>query len=274
VTQSGSNVSGVTVNWSTPNGGSVSQTSGATGSDGLACTRMTLGTAAGSQAAQAAVSGATGSPLSFNATANPGNASSLVKSGGDNQSGNVGSVLGEPLGARVTDAFGNGVSGALVTWLLSSGSATFAPTSGNSNASGIVTTVVTLGPTPGPIVITASAAGLVGSPQTYNLSSNTPGAHPTAITILVQNNLFSPATDTVAAGGTVTWSWSAGSGPHSVTSTGTDVFTSDPRGGTVTGPTTYGPITFSTPGTYYYYCTVHGFPGSTPSGMSGVIVVE
>jgi plastocyanin len=272
VTQSGSGQSGVTVNWSTPSGGTMSVPSSVSGADGVACSKLTLGTTAGSQTAQAAVTGATGSPVTFNATANPANATTLVKGGGDNQSGDINTALSEPLTVTVADPFGNGVSNALVTWDVSSGSATLDPVSGNTNSTGLASTTVTLGGTAGAIVITASAAGLVGSPQTFNATADTPVPPPNAITIQVDNNSFTPGIDTVAVGGTVTWNWAATSLGHSVTSTGSPSFTSDPDG-ISNGPKTYA-FTFNTPGTYLYYCLAHGSAGPPPTGMSGTIVVK
>ena len=273
VTQSGSAVSGVAVTWSTLSGGSLTPPSSTTSASGIACSRLTLGTAAGAQTAQAASSGATGSPVTFSATANAGNATDLVKAGGDNQSANINTNLTEPLSVRVIDAFGNGVGGALVTWLVSSGSANINPLSGNTNATGLATTTVTVGGAAGPIVITASSAGLIGSPQTFNATGTALGPLPTAITINVANNQFTPDVDTVAVGGTVTWTWgNTGGVQHSVTTTGNPAFTSDPSGATAS-PHSYGPITFNNAGTYFYYCTVHGAPGSPPTGMSGTIVV-
>jgi plastocyanin len=273
VTQSGTAVDGIAVNWTTPNGGTLTPPSSSTGANGLACSRLTLGTAAGPQTAQAAVTGATGSPVTFNATANPGSATTLVKAGGDLQSGDINTDLAEDLSVRVTDTFGNGIGGALVTWLLSSGSATLTPPSGNTNSTGLATTTVTVGAA-GPIIITASSAGLTGSPQTFNATGTTPPPPPSAITITVQNNQFVPDVDTVAAGGTVTWTWSNTVGvTHSVTSTGTTSFTSDPSGA-IASPHSYGPVTFNTPGTYFYYCIIHGTAGNPPTGMSGTIVVQ
>lgn len=273
VTQSGTAVSGVGVNWSTTSGGTLTPPSSNSAASGVACSRLTLGTVAGPQSAQAAVSGAMGSPVSFSATANPGNATTLVKAGGDNQSGNINTNLPEPLTVRVTDTFGNGIGGALVTWLVSSGSANLNPLTGNTNATGLASSTVTVGAAAGPIVITASSAGLVGSPQTFNATGTVPPPPPGAITINVTNNQFTPLVDTVAAGGTVTWTWgNTAGGQHSVTSTGSPTFTSDPSGA-IASPHSYGPITFTNPGTYFYYCTVHGAPGSPPTGMSGTIVV-
>jgi plastocyanin len=274
VTESGAAVEGSDVNWTTSSGGTLLPTSIPTNVDGVACSRLTLGTAAGAQATQATVSGATGSPITFNATANPGNATNLVKVDGDNQTGDLNAPLSEPLTARVNDIFGNGVQGALVTWLVGSGDATVGPTSGNTNANGVATTTVTVGSVGGAIQITASSAGLVGSPQTFNATGTAPPPAPNAITITVQNNSFTPRVDTVAVGGTVTWNWAITAGiQHSVTTTGPTSFTSDPAGA-IASPHSYGPIIFAVAGTYHYYCTVHGNPGNPPTAMSGTIVVR
>lgn len=274
VTAGGSNKSGVTVNWTTSSGGSMNPPSDVTGTDGVACSTLTLGTVAGAQSAQAAVPGATGSPVTFNATANPGPAASIASTGGDNQSGEISTALPTPLGVIVADEFGNGVSGTGITWAVTLGTATLNPFNGNTDAAGNATTVVTLGGTPGPIVITASSTGLNGSPVTFDATATQPTPPPAAITITVVNNSFGPPVDTVAAGGTVTWNWDPTAGvQHSVTSVNSPSFVSDPAGA-VASPHSYGPITFNTPGTYDYYCTVHGLAGDPPTGMSGRIVVK
>jgi plastocyanin len=68
VTSDGIPQSGATVTWSTTDG-SVDPTSMVTGADGVGATTWTLGPDAGAQTAQAAVSGASGSPVTFSATA-------------------------------------------------------------------------------------------------------------------------------------------------------------------------------------------------------------
>ncbi|HEX6862589.1 MAG TPA: Calx-beta domain-containing protein [Thermoanaerobaculia bacterium] len=75
---------------------------------------------------------------------------------------------------------------------------------------------------------------------------------------------FSPATVTIDPGQPVCWTWSGGS-EHTVK--GDDgSFTSGP-------PSTSGTFqrTFNAPGTYGYYCQVHG---TTSSGMRGTVVVR
>jgi plastocyanin len=62
-------LAGATVAWSTANGGSLAPSSTTTDAQGLAQSVWTLGPAAGTQNAQAASTGAQGSPVSFSATA-------------------------------------------------------------------------------------------------------------------------------------------------------------------------------------------------------------
>jgi len=77
------------------------------------------------------------------------------------------------------------------------------------------------------------------------------------------NGSSNTAVDTIAAGGTVTWTWT-GSLPHSVQSVGSASFASS---ATMTGSGTYA-VTFPTAGTYQYDCAVHG------QLMTGTIVVR
>ena len=80
------------------------------------------------------------------------------------------------------------------------------------------------------------------------------------------NGSANPAVDTVAAGGTVTWTWAnAGSVPHSVESVGSPSFTSSDI---KTGDGSTYQVTFATPGTYQYECAVHG------AMMRGTIIVQ
>jgi plastocyanin len=81
----------------------------------------------------------------------------------------------------------------------------------------------------------------------------------------VLNGTSNTAIDTVAVGGTVTWTWAANETlPHGVQSTGSPSFAS----GTIQsgGGSTY-QVTFAAPGVYQYDCAVHG------QLMTGTIVV-
>lgn len=81
-----------------------------------------------------------------------------------------------------------------------------------------------------------------------------------------RNGTVNVAVDTVAVGGSVTWTWASnGSVPHSVESVGSPAFTSS--GIQTAAGSTY-QVTFPSAGMYHYQCIVHG------SAMSGTIVVR
>lgn len=82
-------------------------------------------------------------------------------------------------------------------------------------------------------------------------------------TVTVQGTSFTPRELTISAGSTV--SWVHGGGRHTVTA----------EDGSFDTPMEEGSVfdfQFDEPGTYAYYCRIHGGPGQ--KGMSGVIVVN
>lgn len=263
VTEGGSPVSDRTVAWSTASG-SVTASS-TTDNAGIATSQWTLGQSAGPQTASATLSGAGGSPVGFSASATAGPASSIARSGGDAQTGIINSALADPLGATAADQFGNPVGGVGVMWQVTSGTATVTPPSSNTGSDGEAQTVVTLGGTAGTIVIQAVSSGLTGSPLSYTATAMT---LPTALTVQVMNDFFQPRDVIIAAGGTVTWDWVPTAVNHNVMPDASEpVRSGDPTN----GPNTY-QFTFSTPGTYMYYCVVHGAPGGV--GMAGTVTVQ
>ena len=268
VTEAGAPKVGATVTWATTAAGStLDPTSATTDASGLASTTWTLGTTSGSQTAQASLSGASGSPVSFTATAAPDAAAALSKAGGDQQNGTINAQLPQPVQAKVADQFGNGVSDVVVAWTATGGTVS-APTV-PTDAAGISAVNVTAGAAAGPITIVATAENLSGSPQTFSATAAAAPPIPTTASVRVGNIFFTsnhngtsnPAVDTVAVGGTVTWSWVAGS--HSVQSTGSPSFTSS----AVLSSGSY-QFTFGTAGTYSYDCAVHG------TAMTGQVVVR
>lgn len=88
------------------------------------------------------------------------------------------------------------------------------------------------------------------------------GGHTTSVT--VSDNVFQPAEDTISAGQTVTWTWQGANG-HNVT------FETLPDTSATMSSGTH-QLSFATPGTYRYRCTVHS--GAFGSGMHGTIVVQ
>jgi plastocyanin len=235
-----------------------------TNASGIATTSWTLGQGAGAQSATASLSGATGSPVSFSATATAGAAAALVKAGGDSASSPPNTSL--VIQVLSTDGFGNPVAGVPVTWAVSSGPATVNPKVDTTSTGGAQTTVQ-IGATTGAIVITATSSGLTGSPITFRETSAS-GAASAAVAVgddffkSGHNSSQNPAVDTIAVGGKVTWTW-GGANNHSVQSTGSPSFTSS----SVQSSGTYS-LTFNTAGTYTYDCAVHG------TAMTGKVVVQ
>ncbi len=82
--------------------------------------------------------------------------------------------------------------------------------------------------------------------------------------VSVNNNFFSAAAVTVTVGDTVHWNW-VGSN-HSVTADDASFDSGVQNAGATFDRT------FTTPGTFRYYCKIHGGPGGL--GMSGTITVQ
>ena len=218
VTDGGAPAAGATVTWSTTaSTGSMTPTSTPTDANGIASSSWALGTVAGPQSAQAALSGASGSPITFTATATAGPATTLAEAGGNSQTGQINTALALPVQAKVTDEFGNAVAGVDVGW--SATGATVAAPTVPSSGSGISAATVTLGGTPGPISIVATADGLTGSPLTFSATATEeppPPPPPTNANVSVTNNQFSPASLTISAGTTVVWTWASTAVNHNV----------------------------------------------------------
>lgn len=261
VTEDGAAAPGVTVTWSTTTPGASLAPSSTTDETGVASNSWTLGTVSGPQAAQASLSGAGGSPVTFNATAEPDVAASLSKVSGDQQQGPINTELASPLIAEVLDQFGNGVPDVPVSW--SASGAAVSATSVATDAAGTSGVTVTLGGVEGPITITAEVPALSGSPQIFSATAAPPG--PVTANVQVANNSFSPSSLTVAAGTEVIWTWTPTASQHNVAPDGTEPVTS---GAPRNGPATYR-YTFNTPGTYRYHCDVH-----VSVGMSGTVIVQ
>ena len=270
VTDGGAPAAGATVTWSTTAAtGSMTPTSTPTDANGIASSSWALGTVAGPQSAQATLSGASGSPITFTATATAGEPTSLAEAGGNNQTGQINTALA-PVQAKVTDEFGNGVAGVDVAW--SATGATVAAPIVPSNGSGISAATVTLGGTAGPITITAAAndltgAALSGSPVTFSATATEQPPPSTNANVSVTNNQFTPASLTISAGTTVVWTWNSTAQNHNVAPAASQPTRS---GNPVNGPATY-QFKFDTPGTYVYFCEVHG---SALGGMRGTITVQ
>jgi hypothetical protein len=90
---------------------------------------------------------------------------------GDAQRGIVGTVLAQPIAVKVTAGDGAGVSGVTVAFAPTAGSGTVANASVTTDANGVAQTTWTLGPRGGEHNVTASVAGLSGSPVTFRATA-------------------------------------------------------------------------------------------------------
>jgi plastocyanin len=269
VTEGNAPVAGATVTWSAGEfDGTLVPASSPTDVNGLASAVWTLGVNQGLRTATAMVTGATNASINFTATALHDVPVSLNKVLGDNQTAMVNTPL-RHIEARVDDQFGNAVPGVAVSWSVSSG--TVSPASDLTSPNGQSIVQVILGDVAGPVTITATADGLTGSPMNFNATAE---AVPTQADVRLGNLFFAsdrnestnPAVDTIAVGGTVTWTWrNTGIAEHSVRSLGTPSFTSSAK---KLGNGQNYSFTFPTAGTYSYDCAVHG------SRMTGQVLVR
>ena len=88
---------------------------------------------------------------------------------------------------------------------------------------------------------------------------------PAAATVSMKDFEFGPKEIKVKAGTTITWK-NEGSKPHSATAVDKSFDTA------IFQPGESKSATFSTPGTFKYYCQLHGTPDG--NGMVGTVVVE
>jgi len=155
VTKNNIPASGIDVVWAVPPGDGTIGTATTTNAAGIATGIWSMPTTSGVKTATAALSGATGSPVTFQATATPAAADSFAIQAGNNQTVSAGAVAGEPLIVKILDAYHNPVGGVTVAWSLISGDATLSETSTVTGVAGTATISVTAGPTAGPVVIRA-----------------------------------------------------------------------------------------------------------------------
>jgi plastocyanin len=250
---------GAAVNWNgSGTAAAFNPASGTTDANGLATTTWTLPQESGTPTAQAEVSGASGSPVVFSATARPGAATSMALVSGNAQAGGIGLPADDPLVVAVTDQYGNGVSGVDVTWVVTQGFASV-PGVTQSGTNGEAPAIVVYGQLTGLITVTATVAGL-GAVQ-FNLIAG----H----LITVQNNQFVPSQLNISqANAYVVWKWTPDARNHNVTP---DLIAPTSSGTPTDGPHTY-VFQFTSAANYAFYCIIHGGPGG--QGMSGLISVN
>lgn len=147
-----------------------------TDSQGKARAIWILGTTAGTNTAEAAVSfngsELTGSPRNFNGTGVTVSATTLAIFDGDNQQGGIaGLTLPKPLQVKIMDAAGKPVFDVPVNFTVQLGGGTFANANPRTDYRGIAETMFALGTIVGTNLVRASSGSLAGSPATFSFLS-------------------------------------------------------------------------------------------------------
>lgn len=238
-------------------GGSLTVTSAKTDSSGQATTVWTLGTTAGLQT----VTATTGTlpPIVFAAVARAGTASALTKVAGDNQSAAAGSTVATNPSVKVTDQFGNPISGVLVTFVANNGGSV---TNGaaNTDATGVATVGSwKLGTNIGPNTLTATANGVANS-VTFSANGTVGAVAKVTITSALIPALQIGATATVTA--------AAFDANNNQVSSAAITFSSDNTAVATVNATT-GVVTAVGSGTANITATSNGVSASTPVTVVG-----
>jgi hypothetical protein len=249
----GAPVAGQTVTFAVmAGGGTLSSTSVVSGADGNASTIWTLGTSATTAQTVSATLSSLTTPIVFNATPVAGPAAAVtVFSGAGTQVAGIGAAVSAPPAVRVTDAFGNAVSGATVVFTVTSGGGSVAGGTQFTNDIGVATVGSwTLGPVVGDNTLTATVQGTALAPIVFNATAiagagatvamnagHNQGAMvstalPTSPSVIVRDGSGNPL-----AGRTVTFAVTAGGG--SVTG---PTATTDASGVATVGSWILGPI--------------------------------
>ncbi|HVD05925.1 MAG TPA: Ig-like domain-containing protein [Gemmatimonadaceae bacterium] len=160
----GNPVKDASVSFAPGNGSSVPSTSVLTNASGRASTSWTMATQAGWISMSASVG--TVSPATFTAEGLAGPASQLTGQG-DNQIGDPGTTLGQPIAVFVADQYGNAVRDAQVNFVPGAGSVN--PTAPITGLDGLASTNWTLGTNSGGQTLTATVGSL--TPLTFNATA-------------------------------------------------------------------------------------------------------
>jgi plastocyanin len=185
---------------------------------------------------------------------------------GDGQSGPSGTTLPNPLRVVITQS-GAPVSGRGVFWAITPAGGAVSPASGPTMSDGIAQTTVTLPGFATTSTITATSAGVTGSPVSFTAIST--GAS-LQVLVAVVNNAFQPSEFQLKQGGTVSFVWGTGSVQHTVTPVAPNTIPVSPGDpATQNAPFEFSTV-FPTTGTFAFFCRTHG---TATTGMHGTITV-
>ncbi len=252
----GGGVSGIGVAWDvTEGGGSLSAGTTQTNSQGQASVSLTLGPTAGANAATASASGLTGSPVTFNASATaPPTPTAIALVSGDNQNGKTLQSLSSPFVVKVTDDLGTGMSGVTVSWAVMAGDGDLSSSSTDTNAQGEASAILTPGTTTGDIMVTATVAGLTGSPVMFNSRTTVLVIEMSGIAFVYPDGSINSGA-TVAVGDTIEWV-NRDAVQHTATSNSVPAGGSAFDSGTMSNGATFR-FAPDVAGTWEYLCLVH-----------------
>ncbi len=229
----GNPIPDVPITWAPVGGGSVSEASTVTDSEGRSSVLRTLGVASGTQTTQASSEGLAGSPVVFTHTVTAGDPSGVRILSGNDQVALPGATLPLPLVVEVVDGSGNPVVDRAVTWLPTGGGGSLAPGTDTTDASGRASTIWTLGPGTG----TYTAQAVVSGVGTAEFTATASAGDPDDIVIVSGDGQTGPAgtrlanplvaqvvddADNPVPGVTVTWRVESGEGSVSPGTSTTD----------------------------------------------------
>ena len=209
-------------------------------------------------AAWGVVSGALACGGNGGGTTPPGPPVDLLKTpAGDNQSWYFNNPLPTALSVTAVDVDGRAVPGVVIAWAVTTGDGAVTPTQSTTKNTGVASTTDSVGSA----TLQTVSATFTGSsgPVSFTTHATTP---PTAATVSVEDNHFTPQNSVVQTGGTVTWNW-AGMNSHTLTFTfGPTPLPAD-QASQISGTVQR---TITAVGTYNYTCTNH-------AGMNGTVTV-
>ena len=159
--QNGDPIANVTVDFAvTGGGGTVSDATDTTGSDGRVQTTLTLGSAAGANTVRATVRGISTANVDFTATAVARAATSIHLISGNNQSGDPREALSNPFVVEVRDQLGDPVAGVTVNFAVTAGGGTISDATDTTDSDGRAETTLTLGSAAGENTVRATVSGI------------------------------------------------------------------------------------------------------------------
>lgn len=166
----GNGVPGVVVTYSdSGSGGTFSNNPVTADGGGLASVNYTTSTTAGFLNGKITASAPGLAAMTFSATVTAGPAANIAVSSGSGQSARPSAPLAQPLVVKVTDSYGNAVSGVAVAFNDGGAGGSFSSTAASTSSSGLASVTYTTPANPGTMTIQAVAAG-VSAPATFTFT--------------------------------------------------------------------------------------------------------